>query len=91
MVNLKRITVKLNFLWDTEMDTKEVYITVPKDVTPETVIEKLEEKHNYLCFEDETDIYGTEGRNAQTLLEHTCSENNWSWEEISFDLDLNFN
>lgn len=88
---MKKITVKLNFLWDTEIDSKEVYITVPNDVTKETVMEKLSEMHNYLCFEDDTDIYGSEGRNAQTLLEHTCSKHNWNWEEVIFDLNLNFN
>lgn len=88
---MKKITVKLNFLWDTEIDSKEVSITVPNNITTETVVEKLKEKHEYLCFEDETDIYGKDGRNAQTLLEQTCKENNWTWEEILFDIELNFN
>lgn len=91
MIILKKITVKLNFLWDTEIDSKEVSITVPNNITTETVINKLKEMHNYLCFEDNTDIYGTEGRNAQTLLEHTCGENDWTWEEILFDIELDFN
>lgn len=91
MIFLKKITTKLNFLWDTEIDSKEVYITVPDNVTTETIMEKLKKMHDYLCFEDETGIYEIEGRNAKTLLEYTCGENDWTWEEINFDMELNFN
>ena len=91
MIALKKITVKLNFLWDTEIDSKEVSITVPDSVTSETVIEELKKMHEYLCFEDDTGIYEIEGRNAQTLLEYACGENDWTWEEINFDIELNFN
>ena len=88
---MKKITVKLNFLWDTEIDSKEVSITVPDNITTETVIKALKETHEYLCFEDDTGIYELEGRNAKTLLEQTCGDNDWTWEEILFDIELEFN
>lgn len=88
---LKKITVKLNFLWDTEIVTTEVSITVPNTETPETVMKAINEAHSYLCFEDDTDIYGVNGRTAQSLLDYVCEEHNWTWEEINFEIEMNFN
>lgn len=57
-------------------------------------IEKIREVflrgHKYLCMEDSEDFYGTMGRTTTTLLEYLCNRNGWRWQELSFDIDMNF-
>lgn len=51
---------------------------------------KLCENHEFLCKNDEKDTYGIEGRNPDTLIRYTCEKEGWTYEEPSYDLDLNF-
>lgn len=85
-------TMRLNFFWDDGDDIWEFKITVPENVTPLMVSEKLTETHNFLDMEDNEDIYGTQGRSPVTLLDYICDNNDgWSWSDFDFDIDLNFN
>ena len=35
------------------------------------------------------DLYGTEGRNPETLVHYTCKKYGWKWAYFVFDVDLN--
>lgn len=85
----KKITVRLNFTWDDCDDIKGAMIYVPECVTEDDVTEEIVNAHNFLCNEDETDIYGIEGRTPGTLLNYVCEKNSWEWFDIEFDVDLN--
>ena len=85
-----KYNIRLLFAWD-DVDEMESYtITVPDQVTLSDVQDKLYENHEFLCKNDEKDIYGIEGRNPDTLLRYTCKKEGWTYEEFSYDLDLNF-
>lgn len=88
---MKKFNLRINFFWDDGDDMKEFVLTVPDNVNIEEIEGVLFKTHNYLCMEDETDIYGTMGRSPETLLEYMCQNQGWSWEEFGFDIDLNFN
>lgn len=74
-----------------DVDEMESYtIIVPDQVTLSDVEDKLYENHKFLCENDEEDRYGIEGRNPNTLLRYTCEKEGWTYNELSYDLDLNF-
>lgn len=87
---MKKYTIRLLFCWDDENEIQSYTITVPKETSLNDIENKLCENHKFLCKEDEKDIYGTEGRNPSTLLEYTCEKEGWVYEELFYDLDLNF-
>ncbi len=41
-------------------------------------------------MEDSEDLYGTMGRTPTTLLNYLCNRNGWRWQELPFDIDMNF-
>lgn len=96
---MKKLNLRINFFLDDEDDIWEFTLTVPDDINVIRVEEILLKAHRYLKAaergrrnaEDETDLYGTNGRNPVTLLDYVCREYGWSWEDYSFDIDLNFN
>ena len=79
--------IKLTFLWDSEEDMKDAMLTVPKGTGIEKIYLTLQQKHAEL---DDSDVYGEEGRNPETLLNEVCRENGWTWEETGFDLVAEF-
>ena len=88
---MKKLNLRINFFWDDEDDIWEFTLTVPDEINVIRVEEILLKAHQYLNAEDETDLYGTNGRSPVTLLDYVCREYGWSWEDYSFDIDLNFN
>lgn len=88
---MKKFNLRINFFWDDGDDMKEFALTVPDNVNTEEIKEALIKEHKYLDLEDETDLYGTSGRDPETLLDYVCEKYEWNWEEFSFDIDLNFN
>lgn len=85
-----KYNIRLLFAWD-DVDEMESYtITVPDQVTLSDVENKLCENHKFLCENDEKDTYDIEGRTPDTLLRYTCEKEGWTYEELSYDLDLNF-
>lgn len=87
---MKKLNLRINFFWDDEDDIWEFTLTVPDDINVISVEEVLLKAHQYLDTEDETDLYGTNGRSPVTLLDYVCQKYGWSWGEFSFDIDLNF-
>lgn len=88
---MKKYNLRIYFFWDDCDDVYEFSIDVPQNVTVSEIEEALIESHVYLDTEDETDLYGTTGRNPVTLLDYVCNKHGWHWEDFSFDIDLNFN
>lgn len=86
---MKEINVRLNFTWDDCDDLFECKMVVPEHITEDMVNEILINEHNFLCFEDEEDIYETEGRIPATLLNYVCNKYEWEWSDIEYDIDLN--
>lgn len=80
--------VKITFLWDDENDERLFTIIVPPNLTVDEVIDIIEDEHNYLCFEDDTDRYGNDGRNPETLLQHICEKYNWEYTPFICDIEI---
>lgn len=87
---MKKFNLRMNFFWDDGDDMRKFRLTVPDNIEIEEVKEILIKTHEYLDIEDETDLYGTTGRTPVTLLDYICKKYGWSWEDFSFDIDLNF-
>lgn len=88
---MKKLNLRINFFWDDGDDMWEFILKVPNNVTVDEVKENLTKTHEYLDMGDDTDLYGTSGRNPVTLLDYMCEKHGWSWEDFSFDIDMNFN
>lgn len=87
---MKTYTLKLNFLWDEEIDTEVFKLTVPDNITEKDIYITLQTEHNYLDKKDEEDLYGYLGRNPETLLDYICEKFDWDWEPFEFDMDIEF-
>lgn len=86
----KKYTIRLNFFWDEGDDMEEFNLFVPEETTIDEIQETLIKMHNYLCNDDTSGVYDVDGCNPETLLEYTCLNYGWMWNELEFDLDLNF-
>lgn len=88
------LNLRINFFYDDGDDMKSFKLTVPDNVSSIEITDILRKEHEYLCEiedeEDEEDIYGTMGRNPETLLDYVCEKYGWSWREFEFDIDVNF-
>lgn len=85
----RKVVFELNFQWDDGPESRTIVLTVPKDVTDENIIAVIKDCHRVLCEdEDDMDIYGTEGRSPETLINYVCEVHGWSWKDINFALDL---
>ena len=87
---MKKINVRLDFIWDDIDDVEEFILTVPNKTTIEDIKNVLEYIHNYLDTEDRTETYDNNGRNPETLIIYACEEHGWMWEKFKFDVNLNF-
>ena len=87
---MKKYNLRINFFWDDGDDMQEFSIFVSNKTTIEEIKQALFDYHRYLDTEDETETYGRNGRNPETLLRYVCEENGWQWEWFQFDIDLNF-
>lgn len=65
---MKKYFFKINFLWDTEIDSKEFIITVPVNVSIADIETAMKKAHRFLTSEDEEDSYGVYGRTPEFLL-----------------------
>ena len=86
---MKTINLRINFFWDDGDDMQEFALTIPSNVCEIEVVDILEKEHDYLCTEDEEDIYGVQGRNPETLLDYVCEKYGWSYKTFEFDIDIN--
>ena len=88
---MRTLNLRINFFWDDGDDIKEVKLTVPDNVSDNEIMETLKKEHEYLCYEDEENIYGTSGRNPNTLLNYVCDKYyGWSYFDFMYDIDVNF-
>lgn len=87
---MKNYIMELTFQWDEENDTKQVVIETPDDVSVDVVTDALNKGHEYLCFEDEEDRYGNDGREPETLVGYVCRKYGWKWRRLGFDTCLIF-
>lgn len=88
---MRTLNLRINFFWDDGDDIKEFKLTVPDNVSDSEIMETLKKEHEYLCHEDEENIYGTDGRNPETLLNYVCDKYyGWSWCDFQYDIDVNF-
>lgn len=85
----REVVFELNFQWDDGPDSRTIILTVPKNMTDEDIITVIKDSHRILC-EDESgaDIYGTEGRSPETLMNYVHDTHGWSWRDVDFALDL---
>ncbi len=78
-MNTVKHECKITFTWDNENDTRVIDICTPESVSREKVEKELKEGHEFLCFKDGTDIYGTVGRTPDTLAMYVCEKNGWAF------------
>lgn len=88
MKDYKMYNVRINFFWDEGDDMQEFKVFVPGNTSVCELQDKIINAHNYLSHNNE--LYGTSGRNPETLLEFVCEQNGWKCEVMAFDIDLNF-
>ena len=89
---MRTLNLRMNFFWDDGDDIKCFKLTVPDDTTDDEVIDILKKEHEYLCTDDDEDIYFNKGRNPETLLDYVCDKYyGWSCSDLQYDIDLNFN
>ena len=87
----KTVNVRINFFWDDGDDMRSFKLTVPENISDDEIMDVLKKEHEYLCTEDEDDIYGVKGRNPDVLLEYICNKHGWAWFDFQYDIDVNFN
>lgn len=85
--------LELNFMWDEGPETNTVIIISESDVTVTDAIGIIKAAHDKLCEqdrEDENSLYGTNGRNYETLMNYICDEfyPDWSWRPVKDAVDL---
>lgn len=96
----KRLNVRLCFAsmdWDTLV---EYTISVPENVSADEVQYALVTEYNLICEEvrqlenldNDKDADLCEGDESDTviLLNRVCEKNGWQWQELGYDIDLNF-
>lgn len=88
---MRVITTQVGFNWDDGVETQIAKLHVPDKYGWEDIANEIEKTHNYLDLEDEEDIYGTQGRNSETLLNYLCEthkDEGWQWEPLDIDVDM---
>lgn len=90
--NMRTLNLRINFFWDDGDDMEAFELTVPSNVSNAEILDTLKKEHEYLCEEDEEDVYGKTGRTPETLLNYICNKYyGWSWRDFQYDIDVNFN
>lgn len=89
---MRTLNLRINFFWDDGDDMEIFELTVPSNVSNAEILDALKKEHEYLCKEDEEDVYGKTGRTPETLLNYICDKYyGWSWRDFQYDIDVNFN
>lgn len=86
----KKHECSITFNWDEGPETSLIDMFTPKNVATEQVQKELEEGHDFLCFRNKTDIYGTLGRTPETLAMYVSEKNGWSWKPHKQEILLEF-
>ena len=85
----EKYVLKINFVWDDGVDESEkIELWVPANTTVYEIISIIKKEHNFLCCDDEEDLYGCVGRNYETLLDYVCEKYNWKWNKIKVDMEI---
>ena len=71
---MRTLNLRINFFWDDGDDMETFELTVPSNVSNEEILDVLKKEHEYLCEEDEEDVYGKTGRTPATLLNYICDK-----------------
>lgn len=80
--------IRITFLWDDGNDSNIYMIEAPDCDSISEIKKRIEEAHDYLCFEDEYDRYETYGRNSETLLNYLSNKCSWEWNLFIPALDI---
>lgn len=88
------IPLEINFIWDEGPESTTVIIVSKTDMTVTDAIGIIKAAHDTLCRQqsnDEESLYGTLGRDAETLMNFICNEYHpdWSWYPVTDAIDLN--
>lgn len=86
---MERYNIRINMLFDDEDEIGEFTLYTPKNITVDQVYDSIIETHDYLCFDDEEELYGYQGRNPATLIDYVCEKNGWEYDTMHFDIDIN--
>lgn len=78
-------------IWDIENDAWNFVLIVPLNVTKTEIINILQKEHQYLCTNDEKDIYEIQERTPDILLDYVCKKYGWSWHDFSCDIEIALN
>lgn len=87
---MRKVLIRLNFIWDYEDDIQTFILFVPDNISNEEVEKEILHVHEYLCFENEEDIYGVCGRTPGTLINYMCEKHDdWDYMDMEYDIDFN--
>lgn len=87
---MKDYIVRFNFLFDDSCDTTGYIVYLPSNLSLEDFRTILKNIHNYLCCDDEEDIYGINGRTAETLLAYVSEKYGIKYKQLAYDLEMDF-
>ena len=82
--NNRETIVNLSFRWPGEPpENRLILFKTPETITAKMIQDELlSENERYADFSGENNIYAENGRNAQTLADHVCKKNGWSWTDV---------
>lgn len=88
---MNKYNLRLDFLWDDEIDSKYFTVYTPDNVGEIELSEIIKREHHFLDFEDKEEIYGFQGRSPETLMDYICEKYDWKWKDFEFDMVMLLN
>ena len=55
---MRTLNLRINFFWDDGDDMETFELTVPSNVSNAEILDALKKEHEYLCEDDEEDVFG---------------------------------
>lgn len=84
----KTYNIFITFIENDPTDNNLFQITVPSTVSKFDINRIIRTEHTILDEDPEQTIYGSGGRNPETLLDFICQKYNWSYKPLQKDLSI---
>lgn len=79
--------IKLNFIWDTEIDSDIYQVTLAANVKPNHIAKIIRKEHELLC-EDDNSIYNTNGRTPESLIQYLNEKYHWNCKKLEYAVTI---
>lgn len=91
-MGIRKVTVNMYSIEDNGDERYSLIFVVPEDVTDLDVRCALSDMNDKIYDNDELydETYGKHGKTPFTLADCVCKEKGWQWEEMKFDIVMEF-